>query len=339
MRRRFPILLALAVLIAVAVVWPPYRSGALASPRSAAPMGKLKCKYGTKTVTKKVNGKKTKVKVCKPKAKKVTPTAVPTNTPTAVPTDTPTPMPTNTNTPLPTATNTSIPAAQAMAVAPTQETPQAATVQIPLLAPTVYPSGPNPTGVATGDFNHDGSPDIAVVNGGSNTLSVLINDGAGGFLPKVDYPTGSSPTSVTVADLSGDGYPDIIVANGGSNSISVYANNGDGTFAAPAGLMARARALHGAHGALPAGRPSAGRRPSSSTCPPGVGRPPSWAGMSTIPGSSARSNPEPGTSTRSGSRRTGIYCSGQALRSVRRSAGLPWGSLRPSSRETRPASR
>lgn len=44
---------------------------------------------------------------------------------------------------------------------------------------TVYPEGNGaPSWIATGDFNHDGIPDIAVVNTGSyRSLTVLLSPG------------------------------------------------------------------------------------------------------------------------------------------------------------------
>ena len=41
--------------------------------------------------------------------------------------------------------------------------------------------GITPASVAVGDFNRDGNPDLAVANYGSNTVSVLLGNGTGGF--------------------------------------------------------------------------------------------------------------------------------------------------------------
>ncbi len=42
-------------------------------------------------------------------------------------------------------------------------------------------TGTNPWSVAVEDFNGDGIQDLAVVNNGSNNISVLLGNGAGGF--------------------------------------------------------------------------------------------------------------------------------------------------------------
>jgi hypothetical protein len=97
-------------------------------------------------------------------------------------------------------------------------------------APRAFPIGVQPQSVAVGDLNKDGIPDLAVVNGGSGNVSVLLGDGAGTFQPALSYAAGVGPSSVVIADLDGDGRPDLVVANSGSNNVSVLFGNGDGTF-------------------------------------------------------------------------------------------------------------
>ena len=49
--------------------------------------------------------------------------------------------------------------------------------------------------MAIGDVNGDGKPDLAVANYGSNTVSVLLGNGAGGFGAKTDFATGAHPAT------------------------------------------------------------------------------------------------------------------------------------------------
>lgn len=92
--------------------------------------------------------------------------------------------------------------------------------------------------IATGDFNKDGRLDIAVSYLEDNVVSVLTNNGAGGFNTAVPYAVGQQPYDVVAGDLNGDGYPDLVAVNTSLNSptgtVSVLLNNRNGTFAAAA---------------------------------------------------------------------------------------------------------
>ena len=67
--------------------------------------------------------------------------------------------------------------------------------------------GNDPQDLAFGRFNSDNALDIAVANSLSSTVSILLNDGSGGFggAPFVASPGGGNPQGVTTADLDGDG--------------------------------------------------------------------------------------------------------------------------------------
>jgi hypothetical protein len=97
-------------------------------------------------------------------------------------------------------------------------------------APPSFAVGSNPHGEAVGDFNGDGKADLAVVNEGSNTVSILLGNGDGSFRTKADFATGTTPWGLAVGDFNGDGKLDLAVANRGANSISILLGNGDGTF-------------------------------------------------------------------------------------------------------------
>ncbi|CAF4622380.1 unnamed protein product, partial [Rotaria socialis] len=83
---------------------------------------------------------------------------------------------------------------------------------------TTYPTGNRTSSVAVVDVNSDNKPDIIVANYGSNTVSVLVNNGSGTFLTQITYATGTYPASVAVVDVNSDNKPDIIVGNAGSNA-------------------------------------------------------------------------------------------------------------------------
>ena len=98
-------------------------------------------------------------------------------------------------------------------------------------------SGQYPVGassVTAADVNGDGKVDLICANWGSsgqgNTLTVLTNNGSGGFVLAGTYTVGNGPYSVAAADVNGDGKMDLICANSSGNTLSVLTNNGSGGF-------------------------------------------------------------------------------------------------------------
>ena len=99
-------------------------------------------------------------------------------------------------------------------------------------APRTYPAGINPFGVMTGDFNHDGIPDLAVVNNnGYFGVQILLGNGDGSFQSPVFYATGENPRVGVVADLNGDGNLDLAIGNCIDNDLSILMGDGAGHFA------------------------------------------------------------------------------------------------------------
>ncbi|WP_214071778.1 FG-GAP-like repeat-containing protein [Mucilaginibacter sp. dw_454] len=91
-----------------------------------------------------------------------------------------------------------------------------------------FATGLYPTGLAVGDIDGDGKPDVVISNQSANTVSVLRNSSTPGtinFDTKVDFATGSGPGSVVIADFDGDGKSDLAVTNNYGNSLSVLQNN------------------------------------------------------------------------------------------------------------------
>jgi hypothetical protein len=99
--------------------------------------------------------------------------------------------------------------------------------------------GDSSQGLALGDFNGDGRPDVAATNVSAATVSVLLNTTVAGastpnFAAHQDFPTQSSPRSVAAADFNGDGKVDMAVANLASDSVSVLLNTTTPFAATPA---------------------------------------------------------------------------------------------------------
>ncbi|MEL6382659.1 MAG: DUF4347 domain-containing protein [Cyanobacteria bacterium J06626_18] len=105
--------------------------------------------------------------------------------------------------------------------------------------PTPFAVGDVPTALAVDDFDGDGSADIAVANfseqtdpvvGTSDTLSILLGDGAGSFAEQVTFEVGIDPVAIVSGDFDEDDIPDLAVSNFFDSTVSVLLGDGTGSF-------------------------------------------------------------------------------------------------------------
>ncbi len=85
--------------------------------------------------------------------------------------------------------------------------------------------GDLPRAIAMGDFTGDGRLDLAVANSGSNSVSILMNNGSG-FAPAVDVAVGSVPRDVVAGEFREKGVFDLAVANAGDDTVHILHNDG-----------------------------------------------------------------------------------------------------------------
>jgi len=85
-------------------------------------------------------------------------------------------------------------------------------------------------GVALGDLDGGGKPDVVAPTQISSQLSLFKNVSTPGSFTnsslssRLDFGSGSNPMGVAIEDLDGDGRPDIVFANDYGNTLSIYQN-------------------------------------------------------------------------------------------------------------------
>lgn len=103
----------------------------------------------------------------------------------------------------------------------------------PTFEPAPSPAvGEHPLSAVTGDFNHDNRPDIVVVNQYSHNVTVLLGNGAGGFLESPGSPVATAlyPERAAVADFNRDLKPDLAVTSQ-FDKVNILLGDGLGGFA------------------------------------------------------------------------------------------------------------
>ena len=92
-----------------------------------------------------------------------------------------------------------------------------------------YTTGPSPAGVVSGDFNNDGIPDLAVIDGQANHVTILRGTGGGLFTLGSETATGNNPIQIVTGTFTLTGKQDLAVANE-DKTITLLEGVGDGTF-------------------------------------------------------------------------------------------------------------
>ena len=100
---------------------------------------------------------------------------------------------------------------------------------------TTFPINNLSTGIATGDFDLDGNPDLVATEYTSGSVGVLLGTGApaigaGSFSAAAHYSAGVSPYHIEIADFNEDGSPDLAVGNTGGGGVVVLRGLPNGTF-------------------------------------------------------------------------------------------------------------
>jgi Flp pilus assembly secretin CpaC len=94
--------------------------------------------------------------------------------------------------------------------------------------------GQTPVAVAAGDLNTDGVADLAVVNQGDNTVSILLGssnaDGTFSAAAGSPLPTATTPAGIVIANFTGGAVPSLAVTNQGQGTLGIYVGLGSGTF-------------------------------------------------------------------------------------------------------------
>ncbi len=91
---------------------------------------------------------------------------------------------------------------------------------------------PNPNGVALGDFDNDGRPDVLVPHG-DGTVLLFNSTAADSFVLQPEIDAAAEVIDVLPGDFDGNGWLDFVTLDNNEARVSYFAARGDGTFKPP----------------------------------------------------------------------------------------------------------
>jgi hypothetical protein len=97
-------------------------------------------------------------------------------------------------------------------------------------SPGSFPPG---SALASGDFNGDGTDDLALADHTAGTVTVFLGVGDGSFHAPTTYAVGGHPDSLTVEDFYKNGRLDLVILDRSAKVVTILPGLGDGTFAVP----------------------------------------------------------------------------------------------------------
>lgn len=113
-------------------------------------------------------------------------------------------------------------------------------------------------GLAAGDLNNDGKPELVLTNLLDNSISIFPNNAIPGsinffsFGPSINLATPTNPVTPVISDFNGDGKPDIAITsfdvtaqNTNSNPLSLFANNITGSTISSSSFLPRVDLITG----------------------------------------------------------------------------------------------
>jgi hypothetical protein len=105
--------------------------------------------------------------------------------------------------------------------------------------------------VALGDFNGDGRDDLATSTSAQNSVSLLLNDGAGRMTLSstavIPIGTDFREKRLAVGDFNRDGRADVVSSNGAAQNVTVFLGDGAGSIGAGTNFASTARNLFSTH--------------------------------------------------------------------------------------------